>query len=31
MDGLEERIERRVERVMGVREGLEGALVVKGI
>jgi hypothetical protein len=31
MNGLEERIERRVEQVMGVREGLEGALLVKDI
>jgi hypothetical protein len=31
MRGLEERIERRVQRVMGVREGLEGALEVKGL
>jgi hypothetical protein len=31
MNGLEERIERRVGQVKGVREGLDGALVVKGI
>jgi hypothetical protein len=31
MDGLEERIERRVGKVMGVREGVDGALVVKDI
>ena len=31
MRGLEERIERRVRKVMGVREGLEGALEVKGL
>jgi hypothetical protein len=31
MSGLEERIERRVRKVWGVREGLEGALEVKGL
>lgn len=29
--GLEVRIERRVRKVMGVREGVDGALEVKGL
>jgi hypothetical protein len=31
MDGLEDRIEQRVARVIGVRVGLEGALDVRGL
>ena len=31
MNGLEDRIERRVARVIGVRVGLEGALEVRGL
>jgi hypothetical protein len=31
MRGLEGRIERRMQKVVGVREGLEGALEVKGL
>lgn len=31
MDGLEDRVERRVARVIGVRAGLEGALEVRGL
>ena len=31
MKGLEERVDRRVLKVKGVREGLDGALEVKGI
>ena len=31
MEGLEERVDRRVLKVRGVREGLDGALEVKGL
>ena len=31
MDGLKDRVERRVARVIGVRAGLEGALEVRGL
>jgi len=31
LNGLEERVDRRVLKVKGVREGLEGALEVKGL
>ena len=31
MNGLEDRIEQRVARVIGVRVGLEGALEVRGL
>ena len=31
MDGLEDRVEQRVARVIGVRAGLEGALEVRGL